>query len=29
VTEIVCEKGRHIGCIHAKMAAKRASEKAR
>ncbi len=22
--EVVCEPGRHVGCLHAKMAAKRA-----
>jgi hypothetical protein len=23
--EVVCEKGRHVNCLHAKMAAKRAA----
>jgi hypothetical protein len=26
--ETICEKGRHVNCIHTKMAAKRAAKKA-
>jgi hypothetical protein len=26
--ETICEKGRHVNCVHAKMAAKRAARKA-
>jgi hypothetical protein len=28
-SEVICEPGRHVNCLHAKMAEKRASAKSR